>query len=390
MKTNSILWGCRALFLSLLMACSETPSAEGEEPKPSPSDPLTFAVEIYDVTLDEVDYRVEPSDRETTYRLLIAETATWEVAGSDAAFIEADLKALRTEAEQIPQGWEAYLAEQLLTGVARAKQGGLIPDTDYLLCLYGLNAKGEVTTSLTREPFRTDPEPTLNEEYTFDIRVSQIAYTTADVAISVEPADTRYFVNYLTPEACAEAESLQEAFCQHWAFFVDVYRSMGYTDEELLAWLTFVGEMEDDFADLLPGTDYYAYALPVDERLAVVGSAAYILFTTRAAEPSDMTFTCRIDAYGEETVQGEITPSREDMPYFLTIEPVAFRELYTSDLAYMCALAEGLGESALRYGSADLSQFTGLTPGEEYWILCFGYREAPNTPLFAFPLVCPN
>ncbi|MBQ8307548.1 MAG: hypothetical protein IJX56_01945, partial [Alistipes sp.] len=107
MKTNSILWGCRALFLSLLMACSETPSAEGEEPKPSPSDPLTFAVEIYDVTLDEVDYRVEPSDRETTYRLLIAETATWEVAGSDAAFIEADLKALRTEAEQIPQGWEA-------------------------------------------------------------------------------------------------------------------------------------------------------------------------------------------------------------------------------------------------------------------------------------------
>ena len=194
----------------------------------------------------------------------------------------------------------------------------------------------------------------------------------------------------MTPEACAEAESLQEAFCQHWAFFVDVYRSMGYTDEELLAWLTFVGEMEDDFADLLPGTDYYAYALPVDERLAVVGSAAYILFTTRAAEPSDMTFTCRIDAYGEETVQGEITPSREDMPYFLTIEPVAFRELYTSDLAYMCALAEGLGESALRYGSADLSQFTGLTPGEEYWILCFGYREAPNTPLFAFPLVCPN
>ena len=120
--------------------------------------PATTTFEIKDVsaTASSVTLSVVPSDSKTTYYVgLDNKTHYDKTFSTDQAYLDNKIQSLRTIAKENGKEFTDYLKEILKRGAATHTEEGLDGETEYYICVFGLDETGRVTTPLHKQTVKT-------------------------------------------------------------------------------------------------------------------------------------------------------------------------------------------------------------------------------------------
>ena len=134
------------------------------------------AVPHFDISIDDVhplyvEFTVSPLlDRETTYNIMIVDKFNFDKYENDEAVVADDLKFF----QELADGYEVSLSEIikqfLITGDFNDFHVGLLPDTEYVMWAYGLNADGTQTTPLQKVMFKTGKASHIDNKIAINVR----------------------------------------------------------------------------------------------------------------------------------------------------------------------------------------------------------------------------
>ncbi len=229
------------------------------------------------------------------------------------------------------------------------------------------------------------PSPT-PQEAPFKLKVYDIAAVTATV--EVEPAD---------PKARYHTDVLKKS---------DFEQAQTYGFDDYLAWLTSslveqtsspLNEVVDRISSfgndgfilttLTPETEYYAFAVGIDDKGKTTTEVVYERFFTTAKKVSQNSFEVEISGITVDGASVMVTPTNDD-PYIVAIEPANT----VVDLSGE-ELADYIIQSNMAWGGLEQMTYSGETVVEHlgkadwnYEVIIFGYEMgAVTTPVERIP-----
>lgn len=372
-----------ALFCTFVMAlsvvCCDKP--QPEEPDMPQED---FVLEVSGLTGTSCHFSVTPGIADMTYVVMLVSKEEYDRFEDEYAYQDNDMEWFVRKAEEDGKTLEKWLEGFLHKGPFEGDEKGLMPGESYYLYAYGLTVEGYFTTGVTKLEFAT-PEIAMTD-VTFDLKVEDVGLTDAKVKVMASDKDALFFVNVFSMEQYQEWGGDQTAFANHAGALVDYYVRMGQTVEAMVTNLGYVGSMEAVFDGLTADTEYIAYAVGIDEHFFVNSTAETFTFRTKKAVQSSNTFDVDIKETTFCSVIGTVTPSNDD-PFVCLIQARSQFENYDSDSDIMYELVstyqkwDSLDEVLYAGEMVDLEQISFLSPETEYVLFCFGWDEAPTTPL---------
>lgn len=319
-----------------------------------------------------------------SYIAMVTKKADFDRFADDRAVIDGDVEDFIAEAE-----YNDITLEQLLIN-AYLRYGEehvtlvdeLTPGTDYCLYAYGMNEAGEATTGLEKVQFRTLEVDRV--EIDFDIRVTERTATSMSVEIDADPASCAYFFSILSEAAYSGFDDVQEAVAARVAEVVRYHKDRGFNVSQIYKGLASFGSDGDKF-DVVPGAKYYVFAVGIDEEFLPNSTAAVLEVPALEAASSDNTFTVRIDAVTYCGIEGSITTTNDD-PYIWCIQSKEDVDLCADDDEIMNKIAAvysdyGILDQLLHNGPSKIEQTSSLNPDSDYYLLVFGWDQAPTTQL---------
>ena len=115
------LWIFAALAISMVTGCSEN-----DEPVPTPPDDPVFTLEVLQVGLDSVEFRITPTDETLTYIAMMALQEELDLY-TEMAWIADDLAWFEYRAGESGISLEEFLSQNLRQGVLTDSNDGLDP-----------------------------------------------------------------------------------------------------------------------------------------------------------------------------------------------------------------------------------------------------------------------
>ena len=156
----------------------------------TPDAPEVFDIQITDITGLSATINITPDDQTSTYYFYAYPVADYEEHqnGSDYELMQYDYSFWQYMAAISEEEVSEVIANDLVTGNQSVSTDALLYltewDTEYLVWAYGINANGEVTTTMTRRTFKT-PSPATSS-LTFEvenIKAEWYEQTTSDGTI---------------------------------------------------------------------------------------------------------------------------------------------------------------------------------------------------------------
>lgn len=329
-----------------------------------------FDIEVGEVGLNNVSWKVIPRDAEMTYytgvytedalrnRFDYSVDKLCEILFHDMSFL----------ASMVGMTPEDFMEQQVLSKGEKEffdyQQG---PDTEYVLLAFGCSSDGKpLTKDYTRKVFATPPMEMNGLTVGFDIDNS-----TNNVKIKFTPSDKN--VRYLTEVRPAG----QDFGAQDWVNTL-VWRGSisGRTPEESMELATSVGDVEKTF-ELDPNTDYMVYSYSVEmvgEDPIVNSRVSQQAFTSGAVPMSDMTFELTASDITPITASVTMVPSG-DAPYSYGIVKSSDVEGLT-DMEIVDKICDNAIAVDWNTGTGSRTiNFEGLDPDTEYIVVAFGYEK---------------
>ena len=139
----------------------------------TPDAPEVFDIQITDITGLSATINITPVDQTSTYYFYAYPVADYEEHqnGSDYELMQYDYSFWQYMAAISEEEVSEVIANDLVTGNQSVSTDALLYltewDTEYLVWAYGINANGEVTTTMTRRTFKT-PSPATSS-LTFEV-----------------------------------------------------------------------------------------------------------------------------------------------------------------------------------------------------------------------------
>lgn len=139
----------------------------------TPDAPEVFDIQITDITGLSATINITPDDQTSTYYFYVYPVADYEEHqnGSDYELMQYDYSFWQYMAAISEAEVSEVIANDLVTGNQSVSTDALLYltewDTEYLVWAYGINANGEVTTTMTRRTFKT-PSPATSS-LTFEV-----------------------------------------------------------------------------------------------------------------------------------------------------------------------------------------------------------------------------
>ena len=139
----------------------------------TPDAPEVFDIQITDITGLSATINITPDDQTSTYYFYVYPVADYEEYqnGSDYELMQYDYSFWQYMAAISEAEVSEVIANDLVTGNQSVSTDALLYltewDTEYLVWAYGINANGEVTTTMTRRTFKT-PSPATSS-LTFEV-----------------------------------------------------------------------------------------------------------------------------------------------------------------------------------------------------------------------------
>lgn len=260
---------CAAATLTL--SCKKSSS----EPTPGPEN-KDFTIEQTDLTQGSFGVRVTPKDNEGTYYFnVISKEDFAKLYSSDSDKLTAAYKAWF---EQIATAnglaLQDILKEALLSGMQNKPYNELVPNTEYVFFVYGLNLDGNATTAVNYYEFKT-LEAKLDETATFNITPTEIGSTYFKVNFNCSDPSIRYYADVMLPDIYEQyCGSKPENIPNYLKSYLSALKSEN--DEfskmsmaKFISTITVRGDYEYDTAlsevanDLLPEMDYPVFAIGI-------------------------------------------------------------------------------------------------------------------------------
>lgn len=375
-----------ALFVT---ACDKNNGGTDTPPEPANSD---FTIEQTALTQGSLDVKITPKDNEGTYYFSVITKKEWQTNyQSDTEVLAAAYKTwFESLAASAGVSTEELLKNALLKGMQTYQFRQLVPETEYVFFVYGVDYTGAATTPVTVQEFAT-PKVTLNPNATFTITPTEIGSTYFKVNISCSDPSVFYYYDVLLPDVYETyCDSKPENIPSYMATYLSSLKSENNTYSkmtmaEFISAITVEGEAEYDTAlseaanSLVPEMEYPVFA---------IGIANDGTFTTNATV--QMVKTAETPTNDWEIKDEKVT----DIQYNATIYPkwdeayavILERKMYfegASDAEMVNDLLAARGGSFLE----DLCitrakvEFTNLIPNEDYYLFLIACTPdgAPKT-----------
>lgn len=363
---------CAAATLTL--SCKKSSS----EPTPGPES-KDFTIEQTDLTQGSFGVRITPKDNEGTYYFnVISKEDFAKLYSSDSDKLTAAYKAWF---EQIATAnglaLQDILKEALLSGMQNKPYNELVPNTEYVFFVYGLNLDGNATTAVSYYEFKT-LEAKLDETATFNITPTEIGSTYFKVNFNCSDPSIRYYADVMLPHIYEQyCGSKPENIPSYLKSYLSALKSENdkfskMSMAKFISTITVRGDYEYDTAlseaanELLPEMDYPVFAIGIANDGSFTTNVTVKMVRTSETPRNDWKL-------GTETIT--------DIQYNTTIIP-AYQETYAVILERKMYFEGASDEDmvnellAARKGSfmKDLCvsqtnvEFKNLIPNEDYYL----------------------
>ena len=340
-------------------------------------EPLSLKIESIDAT--SVTIAVTALDEETTWIGQIVGREWFDAYDEEQIFNE-DYAYYSSMAAEAEMELEEYLTQILSRGShSGIRMAGLDVESEYVVYIYGMNTKGQKTTSLYYEAFTTTP-PYEGNDVTFDINI-ELNRALANISIQPSHEGVAYYHNITTRAHFEKCGSDINALAKDVvATALDNYLYWEYTEEEFFNYNTSYRADTYEFEGTA-NTEYVVFAFKWDETLEPLSEVSYEWFKVDAIPPSENKLAMTITNITQTTFDIDVTTTNND-PYTIFAVP-------TSEITKMTTDAQIFSYIINKYGAAELDvnqcegpvagTFSGLEQNTEYLVLLFGYEAGVTT-----------
>lgn len=334
----------------------------------------------FEITIDEVgmDYAiatVAPLDPEMTWHALAYDAWVFDEEGRPIEqCVEEFLNAYAFIAGMAGVDFETFMETDILcTGTETLPFEQLSVGTKHYIMVIGIDAKGTILSDAVLEPFTTEgiDMQDITFEVSFDVDgVNGILHTI--------PSDNnvRYYTDIKLKSDWPDGPDIQ-GWLQTYMWQESI---SGISREEAINKISSYGDVTKEYY-LDKETDYYAFAVAINEQGIVCSDAEVIEFTSGTVPPSDNTFQINVIEEGADYVDYEIIPSNNDY-YSYAVSPVSEWDGMTDEEYVRQYISTGMNlifmDMRTTFGENSFTE-SGLAPNTDYYIFVFGYEQQTIT-----------
>lgn len=357
----------------IFAGCSK--SNDTPEPEPVPD----FNIEQTALTQGSISVRVTPKDNENTYYFSVISMKDYQskYQESPESLKEAYKEWFGQMASQAGLSIEDFLKNALLSGMQNYQFRSLVPDTDYVFFVFGVDYSGKVTTAVNVLPFTT-PKATLDKNVRFSITPTEVGATWFKVKINCDNPDIFYYYDVMLPSAyeqlCGGDPANIPAYVSQYLAALksenDTYAAM--SEAEFISHITVDGEVEYDTAlsevanSLVPEMEYPVFAIGISNDGSFTTDATVVMVKTAETPKNEW----RISNESLTDIQYSATISpKYDEAYAVIFERKTYFEGSTDERMVNDLLAARKGTFAddLCIETAKV-EFKNLIPDEDYYL----------------------
>ena len=332
-----------------------------------------FDIDITEIGLDYAVATITPLDPEMTWHALAYEAWVLDEDRTVDEAIQEFLAAYQFVASMSGMDFETFMRTQILTtGTQTITFDQLAVGADHYIMALGMDSDGTVLTDVVLERFTTQSIDM--QDVTFDVTCD---VNGPDVVLHTTPSDdnVRYYTDVKLKSDWPDGPDIQG-----WIQTL-IWRGSvsGKTREQVIDEISSYGKVDKEMY-LNANTEYYAFAVAINDEGIVNSEATTMLFTTGDVPMSDNTFDLTLENVGVDNVTLHITPSNDNQ-YTWAVSPVSEWEGMT-DEEYLDWYFQTYGTFFL-----DLSGLVGeqtvvetnLAADTEYYAFVFGYEQSTVT-----------
>lgn len=332
-----------------------------------------FDIEVTEIGMDYAVATITPSDPDMTWHALAYEAWVLDEDRTVDEAIQEFLAAYQFVASMAGMDFETFMkSEILVTGTQTITFDQLAVGADHYIMALGMAPDGTVLTDVVLEPFTT--ESIDMQDVTFDVTCDVDG---PNVVLHTMPSDdnVRYYTDVKLKSDWADGPDIQG-----WIQTL-IWRGSvtGKTREQVIEEISSYGKVDKEMY-LNANTEYYAFAVAINDEGIVNSEATTMLFTTGDVPMSDNKFDLAVENVGVDNVTLHITPSNDDQ-YTWAVSPVSEWEGMT-DEEYLDWYFQTYGTFFLDLSGLIGEQTvmeTNLAADTEYYAFVFGYEQSTVT-----------
>ncbi len=367
-------------------SCKEKPApVVPPDPEPTP-EPAEFTIDTLMLTQGSFEFSILPLDKDITYYFNLISKATYDTFATPEALQDYDLAFISALAEANGMSMEQLLENELKYGDQTWGYAALIPDTEYVFYVYGLDIDGTLLTELNAFPVKT-PAAAFVQGVTFAIEESDVDKNSMNITFEPSSMEIFYFVNLLTETEYSEyCGSDPKNLGQFTLDFLeelrynedDAYDYGVFTTAEFVNRVTFAGKHTEKFDNLQPDTKYYAYAVGLANDFTVMTDVT--VKEVRTAQPPMNEYLVDSEVIEDDTYSATISAQQEES-YVSIMLKSEYLEGYASDEDMVADLYRAYSSVISRHihTYTCLFEMNRLVPSTDYTLVIYAC-ETDGTP----------
>lgn len=231
-----------------------------------PEEKAPFTVELTKTSELYAEYGVIPDDPSMTYNVMCEPKSVIDEYASDDAIFEDDKIFFSELAEGYGMTMSELLENFLISGEFFDFHTGLLPDTDYVMYLYGMSYKGEKTTPMMKVYFKTMPAQHINNKIAIDAKLNGDAI---DVTYTPDDDNLRYTAGLFSAYDVMDYDELPNQLQQSISNAIIDYILGDVPLSEYLEGNTSMGKSSGRFEGADPNSEYYVVAAYLDDECGI-------------------------------------------------------------------------------------------------------------------------
>lgn len=334
----------------------------------------------FEITIDEVgmDYAIAtiaPLDPEMTWHALAYDAWVFDEEGRPIEqCVEEFLNAYAFVASMAGMDFETFMETDILcTGTETLPFEQLSVGTKHYIMAIGIDAKGTILSDAVLEPFTT--EGIDMQDITFEVSFDVDG---VNGTLHTIPSDNnvRYYTDIKLKSDWPDGPDIQ-GWLQTYMWQESI---LGISREEAINKISSYGDATKEYY-LDKETDYYAFAVAINEQGIICSDAEVVEFTSGTVPPSDNTFMINVIEEGADYVDYEVIPSNNGY-YSYAVSPVSEWDGMTDEEYVRQYISTGMNlilmDMKTTFGENSFTE-SGLAPNTDYYIFVFGYEQQTIT-----------
>lgn len=362
-----------ALTVLSLSGCKKVEVNNDPDPEPQGE---YFTIETTELTQGSLTVSIVPKDTESSYYFgLLEESDYISTYNSDPkSLVDANLLNFTKIALENGISLDQLLAEALLSGSQTWSYEALTPATKYLFYAYHISTEGVELSPVTFKEIVTPAVKMLDTKFT--ITAEDQTHTSFSLRIVPDDDQVYYFYDVFTlsqlNEYCGGSTDNIKDFLPQYLSLLKSESYADYTVPQFVYAMTVRGEYKDDysFTNLLPETEYYAFAVAVGNDMTLCSPVSVQIVSTTQSPKNE--YTISFEDITDISYSASVSAS-ESEAYAVMCE---LKDYFTDDMTDAQIISELYAANNnditgyVTSGDSKVS-FSRLIPSQDYYLFVF-------------------